>query len=105
MQHPRYSRGKVKRMRRMSSFVLLITLLTLLLSACGSPQTEQQYNQSKAELDKQIASARNSGISDSILQPILNQEKSLRQTSTLPALFAGQSATDPYQNLAKRYQM
>lgn len=105
MQYSRCSRGKVKRMRRMSSFVLLITLLTFLLSACGSPQTEQQYNQSKAELDKQIAYARNSGISDSILQPILNQEKSLRQTSTLPALFAGQSAADPYQNLAKRYQM
>jgi hypothetical protein len=89
----------------MSSFVLLITLLMLLLSACGSPQTEQQYSQSKAELDKQIFAARNSGISDSILQPILNQEKSLRQTSTLPALFASQSATDSYQNLAKRYQM
>jgi hypothetical protein len=100
-----HSRGQSKKTRRVSRLVLLITLLTLLLSACGSPQTERQSNQSKAELDRQIANARNSGISDSILQPILNQEKNLSQTSALPTLFSNQPATDDYQNLAKRYQM
>jgi hypothetical protein len=92
-------------MRKVNSFVVLITLLTLLLSACGSPQAEQQSNQSKAELDTQIANARNSGISNSILQPILNQEKNLSQTGVLPTLFSNQSATNNNQNLTKRYQM
>lgn len=105
MHHPRHSQGQFKKTHRLSSFVLLITLLTLLLSACDSPQTQQQSNQSKAELDRQIATARISGISDSILEPILNQEKNLSQTSALPTLFPNQSATNYYQNLAKRYQM
>ena len=89
----------------MSSFVLLITLLTLLLSACGSPQTVQQANKSKAELDSQIDHAKSAGISDSTLQPILNQEKNLGQTSAPLTLFSNQSAMNYYQNLAKRYQM
>src|SRR6266550_3110688 len=105
MQHLRHSQGQSKKMRKANSFVVLITLLTLLLSACGSPQAEQQSNQSKAELDTQIANARNSGISNSILQPILNQEKNLSQTSALPTLFSNQSATNNNQNLTKRYQM
>ena len=98
-------RHQSKKTRTVSSFVLLITLLTLLLSACGSPQTEQQANQSKAELDKLIATARSTGVSDSTLQPILNQEKNLGQTSTPLSLFSNQPATDYYQNLAKRYRM
>lgn len=101
MQQRRRSQGQFKKTLRVSSFVLFITLLTLLLSACGSPQAEQQSNQSKAELDRQIANARNSGISNSILEPIINQEKSLSQTSTP---ISNQLATDSYQNLAKRYQ-
>src|SRR5260370_12366539 len=102
LTHPE---GQSKKTRRVSSFVLLITLLTLLLSACGSPQTEQQANKSKAELDSQIAHARSAGIADSTLQPIVNQEKNLSQTNTPSTLFSNQPATNYYQNLAKRYQM
>lgn len=102
LTHPQ---GQPKKTRRVSSFALLITLLTLLLSACGSPQTEQQANKSKAELDSQIANARSAGISDSTLQPIINQEKNLSQTNTPSTLFSNQPATTYYQNLAKRYQM
>lgn len=105
MQHPRQLREQFKKTHRISSFVLLITLLTLLLSACGNPQVEQQANTSKAELDKQIANARVSGISNSILQPILNQEKNLSQTSALPTSLSNQSANNYYQNLTKRYQI
>jgi len=105
MQYLTHSQAQSQKIRRASSFVVLITLLTLLLSACGSPQAEQQSKQSKAELDAQIANARNSGISNSLLQPILNQEKNLSQTSTLPTLFSNQSATNNNQNLTKRYQM
>ena len=105
MQHLTQSPGKLKKTRMVSSFVLLIMLLTLLLSACGSPQTEQQANQSKAELDKLIATAKSTGVSDSTLQPILNQEKNLSQTSTPLTLFSNQPATDYYKNLAQRYQM
>src|SRR5260370_2316362 len=102
LTHPE---GQSKKTRRVSSFVLLITLLTLLLSACGSPQTEQQANKSKAELDSQIAHARSAGIADSTLQPIVNQEKNLSQTNTPSTLFSNQPATNYYQNLPKRYQI
>jgi hypothetical protein len=105
MQHPRQLRAKSNKTISISIFVLAITLLTFLLSACGNPQTEQQVTTSRAELDKQIANARNSGISDTILQPILNQEQSLAQTSALPTFFSNQSATNYSQNLAERYQM
>src|SRR5260370_35218889 len=76
-----------------------------MLIACRSTQTEQQTNKSKTELDSQITNARNAGISDSTLQPIINQEKNLSQTNTPSTLFSNQPATNYYQNLAKRYQM
>jgi len=88
-----------------SSFVLFITLLTLLFSACGNPQSEQQANQHKAELDRLIANARNHGIADSTLQPILHQAKNLSQTSAPLTLFSNQPTTGYYQDLAKRYQI
>ncbi len=105
MQYPRHSQGQFKKMRRMSSFVLAITLLTFLLNACSSPQAEQQSNQRKAELDRQITNSRNFGISDSVLQPILDQEKKLGKISALSPLFATLPAANYDQSLAKRYQM
>ena len=101
MHYQAQSQEQSKPISRVSSLALLVTLLTLLLSACGNPQAEQQADQSKAKLDTQIADARNTGIPTSSLQPILNQEKMLSQTSTPLTL----STTDYYQNIAKRYQM
>ena len=101
MHYQAQSQEQSKPISRVSSLALLVTLLTLLLSACGNPQAEQQADQSKAKLDTQIADARNTGIPTSSLQPILNQEKMLSQTSTALTL----STTDYYQNIAKRYQM
>src|SRR5262249_16369427 len=105
MQHPTYLQRQSKKTRMTSSFVLLITLLTLLLSACGSPQSEQQANQNKAELDRLIANARSHGIADATLQPILNQAKNLSQTRVPLTPFSNQPTTDYYQDLAKRYQI
>jgi hypothetical protein len=105
MQHLTYLPKQSKKTRMICSFVLFTTLLTLLLSACGSTQSEQQANQHKAELDRLIANARSHGIADSTLQPILNQAKNLSQTSAPLTLFSNQSTTDYYQDLAKRYQI
>src|SRR2546429_7368425 len=105
MRHLTHTRRQSQKTSITSIFVLVITLLTLLLSACGSPQAEQQAKKSKAELDSRVANARNAGISDSILQPILNQEKNLSQTRAPSTLFSNQPVTNYYQNLAKRYQM
>ena len=105
MQHLPHLQRQSKKTRMTSSFVLFITLLTLLFSACGSPQSEQQANQHKAELDRLIANARNHGIADSTLQPILQQAKNLSQTRAPLTPFSNQPTAGYYQDLAKRYQI
>ena len=85
--------------------VCMVMLVTLLLSACGGdPQTQQQANKSKADLDNLISHAQSIGVADAMLKPIIQQEDQLSNTNAPITLFSGQPATDYYSNLTQRYQ-
>lgn len=88
------------------SAVMLVTLLTSLLSACGgNPQAQQQASTNKAKLDALIVNAQSIGVPAATLQPIIQQEKQLSATSAPFALFNDQPVTDYYTNMAQRYQL
>lgn len=81
-------------------------LLVFLLSACGAdPQVQQSAGSSKAQLDTAISSAEAIGVPASLLQPILNQEKQLANTSAPWSLLNSQGSNEYYTNLAQRYHM
>jgi L,D-transpeptidase catalytic domain len=83
-----------------------VMLVMLLLSACGAnPQTQQQANKSKANLDSLISRAETIGVPASTLKPILQQEALLGNTNAPITVFNGQPATDYYANLTQRYQL
>src|SRR6266536_1133605 len=85
--------------------VCMVMLVTLLLSACGGdPQTQQQANKSKADLDNLISHAQSIGVPDTMLKPIIQQEDQLSNTNAPITVFSGQPATDYYSNLTQRYQ-
>src|SRR5437763_11628724 len=85
--------------------VCMVMLVTLLLSACGGdPQTQQQANKSKADLDNLISHAQSIGVADAMLKPIIQQENQLSNTNAPITVFSGQPATDYYSNLTQRYQ-
>ena len=94
--------------RRVSKGLLTITfvmLLGFLLSACnGNPQTQQQAQQNKTNLDNLVAQAQSIGVPTAMLQPIVSQEKLLSGTSAPFSVFSDQPANDYYSNLAQRYQ-
>jgi hypothetical protein len=98
----------VFRQRAKNGFILgcIALLAMLLLSACGvDPQTQQNTNSSKAQLDTQIAHARNIGVPNSMLQPIIQQENQLSKTNApLPLFFDAQDGTNYYNNLTQRYR-
>src|SRR5205823_5874332 len=70
-----------------------------------NPQTQQQANQYKADLDKSLSQAQSVGVPSSMLQPIQQQEAQLSQTKVPLSLFSNQNVTDYYANLARRYQL
>jgi len=83
----------------------MVMLVTLLLSACGGdPQTQQQANKSKADLNNLISHAQSIGVPDAMLKPIIQQEDQLSNTNAPITIFSGQPATDYYSNLTQRYQ-
>ncbi len=85
--------------------VCMVMLVTLLLSACGGdPQTQQQANKSKADLDNLISHAQSIGVPDAMLKPIIQQEDQLSNTNAPITVFSGQPATDYSSNLTQRYQ-
>src|SRR5436305_4675351 len=85
--------------------VCMVMLVTLLLSACGAdPQTQQQANKSKTDLDNLISHAKIIRVTDSILKAIIQQEDQLSNTNAPITVFSGQPATDYYSNLTQRYQ-
>ncbi len=95
-----------KGFRKWTLAALGVLLLSLLLSACGGdPQLQQQANTNKAALDTAIAHAKDIGVPDTTLQPILNQEGQLSATNVPVTLFSDQPATDYYTNLSQRYHM
>ncbi|GAC1398897.1 MAG: hypothetical protein NVSMB49_07820 [Ktedonobacteraceae bacterium] len=85
---------------------LSMLLLSLLLSACGgNPQLQQQANTNKASLDAALARAKDIGVPDTMVQPIVHQENQLRATNEPVTMFSDQPATDYYTNLAQRYHI
>jgi hypothetical protein len=91
---------------RKSILILVVVLLIpMLLSACdGDPQAQQQATSQKAQLDGLIVHARNIGVPNAMLQPIVSQEQEISSTSK-PFTIFDQPITDYYNNIAKRYQM
>ncbi|HJT57781.1 MAG TPA: L,D-transpeptidase [Ktedonobacteraceae bacterium] len=94
-----------RRTGKVSLAVLAAMLLMLILSACGDPQTQQQATQNKASLDQLLTHAQSIGVPGNMLQPILDQETQLGQTSAPFGLFNGSSVNVYYTNLAQRYSL
>ena len=95
-----------KGLRKWTLAALSVLLLSMLLSACGSdPQLQQQANTNKGALDTALAHAKNIGVPNTMLQPILNQEGQLSATNAPITLFSDQPTTDYYTNLSQRYHM
>ncbi len=86
-------------------FVSITFMLTLLLSACGDPQQQQQANQDKAALDALVAHAQSIGVPAAQLSAITQQEKKLSQTNAPLTIFSNQPVTDYYSNLAQNYHI
>ncbi len=102
MAHPPVSRRRIKHLFLLTSVVMLASLL---LSACGGdPQTQQQANASKADLDNLIAHAQSIGVPDPLLTPIVQQETQISHTNAPLTIFSGQPASDYYTNLNQQYQ-
>ena len=92
--------------RRWIPAALTILLLTLTLSACGgNPPSQQQATANKASLDAALTHAKDIGVPDTMLQPILRQEAQLSSTNVPVTVFNDQPATDYYTNLSQRYHM
>jgi hypothetical protein len=96
-----------KRSRRLGQVILagLIVAVVLVTSGCGgSQQSQQQANQSKAQLDSALSHARSIGVPSSFLSPITQKEKQLSSTSAPFTLFDDTPATNYYLNQSKQYQ-
>ena len=92
--------------RRWMPATLIILLLALVLSACGSnPQLQQQATTNKASLDAALAHAKDIGVPNTMLQPILSQEAQLSATNAPITVFSDQPTTNYYTNLSQRYHM
>ncbi len=95
-----------KGFRKVTLAALGLLLVSLLLSACGGdPQLQQQANTNKVALDTAISHAKDIGVPDTLLQPILSQEGQLSSTNVPVTVFSDQPATDYYTNLSQRYHM
>jgi hypothetical protein len=91
---------------RLSSIISKLVLLCsmVLLSACGGDvHIQQQASSGQTNLDNLLTYARSIGVSSSLLQPIANQERQLKQTNAPLVLFNNQPASDYYNNLSQRY--
>jgi lipoprotein-anchoring transpeptidase ErfK/SrfK len=97
----------VSRQRAKNGCILacIALLAMLLVSACGvDPQTQQNTNSNKAQLDAQIAHAKSIGVPNAMLQPIIQQENALGKTNApISLFFDGQAGTNYYNNLTQRY--
>lgn len=84
---------------------LMVILIVLSASACGTPQTQQQAHLSKAQFDQQLAHAQSIGVPLTALQPVLRESEQLSSTHAPLTVFNDQPAADYYANLARRYQV
>ena len=96
---------KPPRQRSLLLFVSVAFVLTVVLSACGDPQQQQQATKTKAQLDTLIAHAQSIGVPAVQLNAITLQEKKLSQTSAPLTILSNQPVTDYYSNLAQNYRM
>jgi L,D-transpeptidase catalytic domain len=98
--------NKTPRRRGQKTLPLLCVglLVMMLVSACGSPQTQNQASINKGTLDKAIAHAQSIGIPATLLSPIIAQENKVQNTQEPISFFSSQPATDYYTNLAKNYK-
>jgi lipoprotein-anchoring transpeptidase ErfK/SrfK len=95
-----------KGVRRWMPAALTTLLLALVLSACGgNPQSQQQSTTNKASLDAALAHAKDIGVQDTTLQPILRQEAQIGATNAPVTMFNDQPVTDYYTNISQRYHM
>jgi len=84
--------------------VCMLFAFVMLTSGCGgSQQSQQQASQNKTQLDAALQRARNIGVPDSSLQPVIKQEYQLSSTSAPSTLFDASPATTYYLNQAKGY--
>lgn len=107
MLRPTLSRGQSRPGHATTGIVVCLAFLTLLLSACGpgAPSTIPQATRNKGTLDQQINTARNMGVPAGLLQPIIDQERTLSHTgSPAVTIFSNQAATNYYANLARQYK-
>ena len=92
--------------RKWTLLASIALLLFLTLSACGGDNSMQQKaNTNKVALDAALAQARNIGVPDTALQPIVHQEGQLNASNAPVTFFTDQPTTDYYTNTAQRYQM
>lgn len=99
-------------MRRVRSLraiqVLLAGVLAgvlLLTSACGGDShLQQQASSARAQLDQQIQHAENIGVPVSSIQPIIDQERVLNQSSAPFSMFDDTPANTFYKNQTSSYQ-
>jgi len=97
------ARTKFARQQKLLSLMSVTLLFSLVLAACGNPQTQQSASQNKSDLDKQIAHAQSIGVPASALSPIIAQENKLSGSQEPLSLFSSQPATNYYTNLAQNY--
>lgn len=75
-----------------------------LTSACGGDsRLQQQANQARSQLDRQIKLAQVNGVPASSLQPIIQQEQALNTSSTPFTLFDDTPANAFYKNQISQY--
>ncbi len=104
MRYPAFP--NTKRVHKWIPIALASLLLALTLSACGgNPQLQQQANTNKSTLDAALAHARDIGVPDTMLQPVVTQEAQLSATNAPVTLFSDSPSTDYYTHLAQRYHM
>jgi L,D-transpeptidase catalytic domain len=83
-----------------------ILLFAVLFSACsGAALAQQKATSTKSHLDRLLAHAREIGLPNSMLQPIVRQEQHISRTQAPLTLFSDQPTIDYYGNLARRYQV
>ena len=87
------------------AFALFLLSLTVMASACGgSPQSQQQASQSKAQLDRLIKNAQQIGVPAHLLVPIQRQEQQLSSSGAPFSPFNDQADTNYYTHLAAQYK-
>lgn len=83
----------------------VITGVLLLTSACGGDShLQQQASQARSQLAQQIQQAESNGVPASSLQPIIQQEQSLNNSSAPFSMFDDSAANKYYQNQTSSYQ-